>query len=502
MRQNKKSSKDLSSILSSIIIVISTLLLMTTIYMTSTYRNKGIKELIFTFKGGIVGTSPSVVFTVLGASIIPFTIMLIIFFSPLYFIKKKKKYSSKKISRIKMVYSMALIFISSTIFYNLLNGADYVKAVFQESTIIDNNYVDPEKVNMIFPEKKRNLILIYAESMENSVLDKSIGGGWDYSVMPELEELVLNNTNFSHTNDIGGFHQVEGTTWSIAGITASSSGLPLKGFVNNQYKSENFLEGAFTLGDVLRREGYNLQVMMGSKAEFGGKEQFFRRHGNYNIFDFHHAVNNGYMRLEDKVWWGYEDSKLFAWSKEEAIKLANEDKPFNLVIETVNTHFTDGYLEFGGSRKFDTQYENVHAQSAKQIYDFVEWAKEQDFYENTTIVIIGDHLGMQDKFYEENLEPNYDRTVYNTIINSPVEAENNKNRSFTTFDMYPTILASLGVEIEGDQLGLGINMYSGKETLMEKYGFYYLNEELKKNSIFYNEYILGEDAKDAVAVRK
>ncbi|HHX69796.1 MAG: LTA synthase family protein [Miniphocaeibacter sp.] len=502
IKENKKNSRVFSSVLSTIIIIVSTILIMTALYMSFTFRNKGIKDIVYHLKSGIGGTSPDVVFSILGACIIPFTIMLAVLLLPMFLLKRKKNYPAKRAGRIKMVYSIGVMCIASTMFYNLLGGDDYVKAVFQESPIIEENYVDPRNVTMNFPEKKQNLILIYAESIENSVLNKNIGGGWNYSIMPELEEIALENTNFSNTDKIGGFHQVEGTTWSIAGITASTSGIPLKGFVNNEYKSENFLDGAYSLGDVLRDEGYNLKVMMGSKAEFGGKEQFFKNHGNYDIFDFHHAVDNGYMREEDKVWWGYEDSKLFEWSKEEATKLASEDKPFNLVIETVNTHYTDGWLEEGGEEKFDTQYENVHAQSSQQINEFVEWVKQQDFYENTTIVIMGDHLGMQDKFYSDNLDSNYDRTVYNAIINPRIEAKNNKNRSFTTFDMYPTILASLGVEIEGEQLGLGINMYSGKDTLVEKYGYDYFNEELMKNSTFYNDHILGEDAKDGVTLRK
>lgn len=498
----KKNSRKFSSVFSSILIVISTILIMTALYMSFSYRNKGIKDIIYHLKSGIGGTSPDMVFSVLKVCIIPFTLLLLLLFVPMILLKKKSKFSSKSIGRIKMVYSIFVVGIASTMFYTLLGGDDYVKAVFLESNLIEEEYVDPKNVNLTFPEEKQNLILIYAESVENSIMNKNIGGGWDYSIMPELEKIAEENTNFSNTEEIGGFHQIEGATWSIAGITASTSGIPLKGFVNNEYKSENFLDGAYSLGDVLEREGYNQQVMMGSKCEFGGKEQFFKNHGNFDIFDFNYAVENGYMREEDKVWWGYEDSKLFQWSKEEALKLAEKDEPFNLVIETVNTHFTDGYLEPGAEEKYDTKYENVHAQSSQQINDFIEWAKQQEFYENTTIVVMGDHLGMQDNFYEDNMAEGYDRTVYNAIINSKIPAENNINRDFTTLDMYPTILASLGVQIEGDQLGLGVNMYSGKETLYEEYGYEKFDDELKKNSVFYNKNILGEDAKEAVTVKK
>ena len=101
---------------------------------------------------------------------------------------------------------------------------------------------------------------------------------------------------------------------------------------------------------------------------------------------------------------------------------------------------------------------------------------------------------MQTEFYTDKIgDQDYERTVYNAIINSRLPETNNKNRKFTTLDMFPTIIASLGIEIEGDRLGLGTNLYSGKPTLTEELSYEYLNSELKKTSLYYNEHILGED---------
>ena len=96
---------------------------------------------------------------------------------------------------------------------------------------------------------------------------------------------------------------------------------------------------------------------------------------------------------------------------------------------------------------------------------------------------------MQNDFYEENNE--YQRTLYNTIINSPINPEKEKNRLYSSFDMFPTTLAALGVKIEGDKLGLGVNLFSNKETLIEKYGYEYLNEEISKKSFYYDNVLLG-----------
>lgn len=63
-------------------------------------------------------------------------------------------------------------------------------------------------------------------------------------------------------------------------------------------------------------------------------------------------------------------------------------------------------------------------------------------------------------------------------------------RDYTTMDIYSTTLASLGVQIEGDRLGLGVNLFSDVSTLYEQYGEEYLNEEVLKNSDFYTKKLL------------
>ena len=81
------------------------------------------------------------------------------------------------------------------------------------------------------------------------------------------------------------------------------------------------------------------------------------------------------------------------------------------------------------------------------------------------------------------------KKVVNLIINPAVEPQNT-NRRYSTFDLYPTPLASLGAEIEGDRLALGTNLFSNEETLIEKYGLECVNDELMKTSKFYNNNIL------------
>ena len=100
---------------------------------------------------------------------------------------------------------------------------------------------------------------------------------------------------------------------------------------------------------------------------------------------------------------------------------------------------------------------------------------------------------MDSGYIERSNAQNFDRRVYVTIIH-PADGckEKERERDYSTFDLYPTTLAALGAEIEGDQLGLGVNLFSGKETLYEKYGKDYLDAELLKSSKYYEKHFMRE----------
>ena len=99
-------------------------------------------------------------------------------------------------------------------------------------------------------------------------------------------------------------------------------------------------------------------------------------------------------------------------------------------------------------------------------------------------------ISSMDSEFLNDVEESYTRTVYNCIINAPIQPVHEKNRGFSTMDMYPTTLAALGVTIPGERLSLGTNLFSDKPTLTEEYGYEQLNIELQKKSDFYNRTFL------------
>lgn len=330
--------------------------------------------------------------------------------------------------------------------------------------------------------------------MENTYTSKENGGMYEKDRIPELTQIAKDNINFSNTENLGGALNLKGTHWTIAAMVSQTSGIPLKISIgeNDYGNHSSFLPGAYTLGEVLQENGYKNYLFLGSESEFGGRKSYFESHGNYKIWDYNSAIEENKMTEEEKVWWGYSDSDLFKYAKEQLTDISKKDEPFNFTMLTADTHFTDGYVCEKCEKYFEDQYSNVARCSSAQVAEFVEWIKEQPFYKNTTIIISGDHLTMQAAIEEEAKKLGYgERTVYNAFINAKAEAQNSTtNRNFFAIDMYPTTLSALGVQIEGERLGLGTNLFSDKQTLAEEFGVEYVRTEMEKKSTFYNQKLI------------
>ncbi len=370
----------------------------------------------------------------------------------------------------------------------LLDVGGYLVNINTESDYIQRNYADPKAVKLTFPERKRNLIYIWLESVEATYTDAEHGGAFDWNAIPELTRLAEEHVSFTGPEGgVNGGRSMAGATWTAGALFAQTAGLPLKIPIadSGMDSQKTFFPGVTNLGDLLAQQGYRQGLLIGSDATFGGRRLYFTQHGDYAIWDYNYSREIGQIPEEYKVWWGYEDEKLFRFAREHLEELAACAEPFNLSLLTVDTHFSNGYVcrlcsdEFGAD-----QYSNVMACSSRQVADFVAWVQAQPFYENTTIVLCGDHITM-DADYCAKVSGDYPRRVYTTIINPAAEVEEPaRYREFTTFDLFPTTLAALGVEIKGERLGLGTNLFSRKETLLERDGFEKMDAELKRHSPF------------------
>lgn len=388
--------------------------------------------------------------------------------------------------------SVAVLLFACTFFLTKLGVPEYVNKKSTESDFIEKHYVDPNKVNLTFPEQKRNVIYIFLESLEVTFGEPHAGGPITENYLPEMTKLADDYINFSNDDGLGGALSFYGTTWTAAAMVTQTSGVIVEVPLNaNNFGGEQvYMPGLTSIGEILADNGYTNTLLVGSNAEFHGREDYFEDHGNYDIIDTESLKEEGRLPADYDVWWGFEDAKLFAFAKEELTRLSKQEEPFNFTMLTCDTHFPNGYVCELCQNDYNAQYPNVVRCSSRQLSEFISWIQAQPFYKNTTIVICGDHLTMDPEFMQ-GVNEEYQRTIYNCIINSAVKPNKEKNRLFGTFDMMPTTLAAMGVTIQGDRLGLGTNLFSAKKTLTEEFGFETVDAEFQKKSTFYNKTFLG-----------
>ena len=501
--KDKKWLKIVGAVFSFIIITIAVLICFSIKWMFDTWTNLSMDELAYHLTTPLEGTNEDMIWQYVKVCIVP-TVLIMAAISALVIFGRKKEKPYWRVIAGAVVISVLAQTCSVYGAWKKLDIGGYMANQGEVSTFIDDNYVDPRNVEITFPEQKRNLIYIFLESMEDTYADTESGGAFKKNVIPELTTLAQENEDFSGKDTtLNGGYSMPGTTWTMGAMFGQTSGLPLNISIdgNDMDTQDNFFPEVITIGDILESAGYSQTLMLGSDATFGGRRTYFTQHGNYNIKDYNYAIEQGWIPEDYKVWWGYEDQKLFSYAKEELQNLTSGSEPFNLTLLTVDTHFEDGYpCEICPNTYGDDQYANVMACSSKQVDEFVKWIQQQDFYENTTIVISGDHPTMDSDFCED-VNEDYTRKVYTTYINADATALSTR-REYTTFDNFPTTLGALGVQIEGDRLGLGTNLFSSTQTLVERFGIDMEESELKKKSELIDKLADIDENSDALLLRQ
>lgn len=485
-------------ILSLTAVFLYTFLVMSFFYLELFFPELNLDQLLFTLGMPITGTSTVIIVgCVLLVFCVPFIVVLLSSFciwKKIQFTLNVDKLSWKifpiHIKHGKIALSLFFVILVSSIVYRF-DLISFIKLSLKENSLFyEENYIDPRNLTFKFPEQKKNLILIYLESMEAEAASTANPG---VNFIPELSKLAEENISFSHNDGLGGQLQLAGTGWSMASICCTHLGIPLTLSIggNSYENTTHFFNGAYGLGDLLKDNGYKLSFVMGADAEFGGLRALLKTHGNFDIKDANYYRKAGYVPKNYNVWWGIEDKKIIEYSKEELINLSNDNKPFMFSVFLEDTHSPGGYMDEDCEKNYTSQIHNVFSCTSKRVARFIDWIKTQKFYDNTVIVMLGDHLYMGGDLYTQK-KTIYERHAYNVFINTGKEATFSKNRAFATFDFFPTIIEAMGIEYNGDGLGIGRSLFSNKPTLLEQYGEKQLNEFINSKSYFYRNELLNK----------
>ncbi|MHA4868227.1 sulfatase-like hydrolase/transferase [Duganella sp. PWIR1] len=348
--------------------------------------------------------------------------------------------------RIHRWFPQLLVFGATTFWMCDVSAFKYVTADFGPD-YFGANYVRPDGVSVL-AQKPKNLILIYVESLEQGYTSRPVFG---HDLLAPLT--ALRGTSFAD------YQQVPGTGWTIAAMVATQCGVPLERVTifdgNTQGQVLNsFLKNAVCLTDLLAQRGYRNVFMGGASTNFAGKDKFLSQHHYHEVHGKEEWLKSG-VASGDMNGWGLYDADLFSRAKTRLRELSASHQKFNLTLLTVDTHEPEGHLSSDCARRGFDGFEGVVSCTAAEVADFVKYAQDNGYLEDTNIVILGDHLSRKNPLTPQ-LSQLPERTIFNSFISKDAPAPNRKQ--LLHFDLMPTILEFTGYAVEGGRMGLG---YSG-----------------------------------------
>ncbi|RGE23201.1 LTA synthase family protein [Leucobacter sp. wl10] len=315
--------------------------------------------------------------------------------------------------------------------------------------------------------ERKNLVVIYLESVEDSLADDKLFGR---NMLAPVQRATEGWAS------IPSLQQYDGGGWTMAGIVSTQCGIPLRTAsaltgsteLNNLGTEGNevgdYMGGATCLGDVLANEGYRNVYLGGADGRFAGKEAFLRTHGYDDVYGLSDWRRLGETEVRED--WGLSDRRLFARAREEVTRLYESGDPFNLTMLTLDTHEGPRVYEYcDWNRGSEAAMTAITSCSMQQVSGFVDYLDKQGYLKNTAVVLMGDHRKMiaeGGSFWKE-LKGRENRTVFNRVW-SPDGARFARNE-IDQFSMYPTLLELAGIELQDRRAGIGVSALAAADEV-------------------------------------
>ncbi|MFC0189359.1 LTA synthase family protein [Fictibacillus aquaticus] len=235
--------------------------------------------------------------------------------------------------------------------------------------------------------KGMNVIYIHLESMQNFMIDYKLNGE---EVTPYLNSFVKDKNTMYFDNF---FHQTGQGKTSDAEFMLENSlfGLPQgSAFTTN---GGNTYQAAPA---ILGQKGYESAVFHGNNKTFWNRDEAYKSFGYDNFFDA------GWydMNEKDVQNYGLKDKPFFEQSKP---MLENMKQPFYSKFITVSHHFpypiSEEEATIGphttGDGSVDRYFQTARYQD-ESVEGFMNYLKETGLYDNSVIVMYGDHYGISE----------------------------------------------------------------------------------------------------------
>lgn len=250
------------------------------------------------------------------------------------------------------------------------------------------NYAKPNP-KMFGIAKKKNVIIIHLESFQQFLINFKLNGK---EVTPFLNSLYNGKDFYSFDNF---FNQVgQGKTSDAENMMETSTfGLP-QGSLFSALGSDNTFEGAPAI--LNQTQGYSSAVFHGNNGSFWNRDNVYKNLGYQYFFDASYFNTNSNNLTE----YGMKDKLMF----HDSVKyLEHMQQPFYVKFITLSNHFPfvidQKNQSFEPANTDDSSANNYFVtahyldQALQQFFDYL---KKSGLYNNSVIVLYGDHYGISD----------------------------------------------------------------------------------------------------------
>lgn len=326
-----------------------------------------------------------------------------------------------------------------------------------------NSNKAPDNVEYYGKAKGKNVFIIHLESLQQFMIDYK----WDdQEIMPNINKFYHDQNTLSFDNF---YNQVgQGKTSDAETMLENSLyGLP-SGSAMVNYGTSNTFQAAPAM---LKQQGYTTAAFHGDVASFWNRDNAYKRWG------YDHFFSKSFYKNADKpnfnIGYGMKD-KIFL--KDSAQYIEKLPQPFYAKMITVTNHYPyDLDKQNRKIKSFDTGDNTVdgYAQTAKYLDEsfgeFVDWLKASGLYNNSMLVLYGDHYGISNnhkpaiaKLLNKSEITNYDLANFQKVpfmIHMPGLKGGINHTYGGEIDVLPTIYDLLGVK-DDDHVQFGNDLLS------------------------------------------
>ena len=336
------------------------------------------------------------------------------------------------------------------IYLSLTTPIDYALAENNEFIEV-SNYVKSNQINpnseLFGVAKDQNIIVISLESLQEFAINLEVNGE---EVTPFLNQFIQECYYFNN------FYQQtsQGKTSDAEFITENSLYAADRGsafYAKSQNQSES-------LASILKGQGYYTAVFHANEKEFWNRETMYEALGFDHFFDESAFLVNE----ENSFGWGLTDEAFFEQTLD---YLKGLPQPFYAKLLTLTNHYPfeiPEQYQYISPGETNNEIVNHYITTVRYLDEalksFITNLKESGLYDNTIIVMYGDHYGLSESYYEDlaillqeeeiTLNRHLDLQRVPFIIHLPNQEEGEVVSTVSgQIDMKPTLLNLVGLPV-------------------------------------------------------